>query len=141
MCNFCPLGVIDPDIVLPTDDGTTCAIAAEYAVTLTAEDDMCPTVLMAESLCCPPKEEEEEEEDYDNIMGDSLTQPPTGVPPCEDGTIVDIVTNNDDFSTLVAALTASGMLENLALFEDGPFTVFGMLLFLYKKVLFTHNML
>ena len=39
---------------------------------------------------------------------------------CE--TIVDIATGNDDFSTLVAALTAADLVE--ALSGDGPFTVF-----------------
>lgn len=37
-------------------------------------------------------------------------------------TIVDIATSNDDFSTLVAALTAADLVE--ALSGDGPFTVF-----------------
>ena len=40
----------------------------------------------------------------------------------ECNTIVDIATSNDDFSTLVAALTAADLVE--ALSGDGPFTVF-----------------
>src|SRR6056297_2920813 len=36
--------------------------------------------------------------------------------------IVDIAASNDDFSTLVAAVTAAGLVETLK--GDGPFTVF-----------------
>jgi uncharacterized surface protein with fasciclin (FAS1) repeats len=38
------------------------------------------------------------------------------------GTIVDIAVANEDFTTLVAAVTAAGLVETLA--RDGPFTVF-----------------
>lgn len=38
------------------------------------------------------------------------------------GSIVEIAVGNDDFSTLVAALTAAGLVDVLA--GDGPFTVF-----------------
>jgi uncharacterized surface protein with fasciclin (FAS1) repeats len=38
-------------------------------------------------------------------------------------TIVDIAVGNDDFSTLVAALTAAGLVDAIA--GEGPFTVFG----------------
>ena len=41
---------------------------------------------------------------------------------CTKGTVVDIAVGNDDFSTLVAALTAAGLVD--ALSGDGPFTVF-----------------
>ncbi len=40
----------------------------------------------------------------------------------EDPTIVDLVADNDDFSTLVAALTQAGLVDTLS--GDGPFTVF-----------------
>jgi uncharacterized surface protein with fasciclin (FAS1) repeats len=40
----------------------------------------------------------------------------------EVGTIVDIAVGNPDFSTLVAALTAAGLVETLS--GEGPFTVF-----------------
>ncbi|MDA7922767.1 fasciclin domain-containing protein, partial [Verrucomicrobiales bacterium] len=40
----------------------------------------------------------------------------------EEKTIVEIAAGNDDFSTLVAAVTAAGLVE--ALSGDGPFTVF-----------------
>ncbi len=38
------------------------------------------------------------------------------------GTIVEVASGNDDFSTLVAAVTAAGLVETLS--GDGPFTVF-----------------
>ena len=44
----------------------------------------------------------------------------------EPGTIVDIAIGNPDFSTLVAAVSAAGLVE--ALSGDGPLTVFGALL-------------
>jgi uncharacterized surface protein with fasciclin (FAS1) repeats len=40
----------------------------------------------------------------------------------EPGTIVEIAANNDNFSTLVAALKAAGLVETLQ--GEGPFTVF-----------------
>lgn len=40
----------------------------------------------------------------------------------KDPTIVDIAASNEDFSTLVAAVTAAGLVETLS--GDGPFTVF-----------------
>lgn len=44
-------------------------------------------------------------------------------PAMDDGDdIVDIAASNDDFSTLVAAVTAAGLVETLK--GDGPFTVF-----------------
>lgn len=39
-----------------------------------------------------------------------------------DKTVVEIAAGNDDFSTLVAAVTAAGLAETLS--GDGPFTVF-----------------
>ena len=44
-------------------------------------------------------------------------------PMMDDGDdIVDIAASNEDFSTLVAAVTAAGLVETLK--SDGPFTVF-----------------
>jgi uncharacterized surface protein with fasciclin (FAS1) repeats len=40
----------------------------------------------------------------------------------EPGTIVDVAASNPDFETLVAAVTAAGLVETLS--GDGPFTVF-----------------
>ena len=43
-------------------------------------------------------------------------------PPPEPGTIVDIAAGNPDFETLVAAVTAAGLVDTLN--GEGPFTVF-----------------
>lgn len=54
----------------------------------------------------------------------TTTETPTTVaPPAEDpGTIVDVAIGNEDFSTLVAAVTAADLVETLS--GEGPFTVF-----------------
>lgn len=46
----------------------------------------------------------------------------TSAPAAEAGTIVEVASANDDFSTLVAAITAADLAETLE--GDGPFTVF-----------------
>ena len=57
----------------------------------------------------------------------------------EPGTIVDIAIGNPDFSTLVAAVSAAGLVE--ALSGDGPLTVFGTLYNAVTSELFcTHHM-
>ncbi len=53
--------------------------------------------------------EEMTDEDSDEAMG-------------EPATIVEVAAGNDDFSTLVAAVEAGGLVETLS--DDGPFTVF-----------------
>ena len=55
MCEFCPNGLDDPDLLLPTEDGATCGTAKDFAATIAADNDFCATVKLAESLCCPPK--------------------------------------------------------------------------------------
>ena len=92
-CSFCSGGLDDPTAVLPVDGGETCEQAAAFAAGLTASDPLCTTVQFAEPTCCPPK------------------------------TIVDIAVGNEDFSTLVAAVTAAGLVDTLN--GEGPFTVFG----------------
>jgi len=57
MCEFCPDGLDDPDLLLPTEDGATCGTAKDFADTITADNDFCATVKLAEGLCCPPKPE------------------------------------------------------------------------------------
>ena len=53
----------------------------------------------------------------------AVTALATACAPMDDGDdIVDIAASNDDFSTLVAAVTAAGLVETLK--GDGPFTVF-----------------
>ena len=50
----------------------------------------------------------------------------------DDKTIVDIAAGNDDFSTLVAAAKAAGLVETLS--GDGPFTVFAPTNDAFKKL-------
>jgi len=60
----------------------------------------------------------------DSDSSPTTTETPTTVaPPAEDpGTIVDVAIGNEDFSTLVAAVTAADLVETLS--GEGPFTVF-----------------
>jgi uncharacterized surface protein with fasciclin (FAS1) repeats len=53
---------------------------------------------------------------------DSSTTTSTEAPAEEVGTIVDVAAGNEDFSTLVTAVTAADLAETLS--GDGPFTVF-----------------
>jgi uncharacterized surface protein with fasciclin (FAS1) repeats len=53
---------------------------------------------------------------------DSGTDDMGGEESMEPGTIVDVAAGTEDFSTLVAAVTAAGLVETLS--GDGPFTVF-----------------
>jgi len=68
-----------------------------------ASPDFCPAVI-------PPPETTE--------------APPTTTeePNCDLGTIVDVAVGNGSFGTLVAAVTAAGLVDTLS--SDGPFTVF-----------------
>lgn len=52
-CAFCPNGLLDPTLVLPTDDDATCAQAMAFAGSLLASADVCETVQLAEAFCCP----------------------------------------------------------------------------------------
>jgi uncharacterized surface protein with fasciclin (FAS1) repeats len=52
----------------------------------------------------------------------TTTEAPAEVPAEEVGTIVDVAAGNEDFSTLVTAVTAADLAETLS--GDGPFTVF-----------------
>ena len=52
MCAFCPGGLTDPDLVLPTDDMAKCAMALGYATSLEESDPNCAMVALAEPLCC-----------------------------------------------------------------------------------------
>ena len=92
-CIFCPNGVDDPAAVLPVPGGESCGQASTFAAGLAASDPQCTIVLLAENTCCKPKN------------------------------IVEIAAGNEDFSTLVAAVTAAGLVDTLS--GDGPFTVFG----------------
>jgi uncharacterized surface protein with fasciclin (FAS1) repeats len=50
------------------------------------------------------------------------TAPAEATMPAETGTVVDVAVANEDFSTLVAAVTAAGLAETLS--GPGPFTIF-----------------
>jgi transforming growth factor-beta-induced protein len=53
---------------------------------------------------------------------DRVIMPPTGEPAKQPATIVEAAVANEDFSTLVAAVKAAGLVETLT--GEGPFTVF-----------------
>ena len=53
MCSFCPGGLSNPDLVLPTPDADTCTDASDYALGLTADNSECDYVKGAEAMCCP----------------------------------------------------------------------------------------
>lgn len=52
-CNFCPIGLINPDLVFSLPNVFTCADAIEYALTLTPDNSDCENIKGAEFLCCP----------------------------------------------------------------------------------------
>ena len=54
VCSFCPSGLTNPDLVLPTDGGVTCAMAMAYVSTITDIDPNCAKVNLAKALCCVP---------------------------------------------------------------------------------------
>jgi len=95
MCAFCPGGLTDPDLVLPTDDQATCAMAQGYATSLEESDPNCAMVGLAEPLCCAP-----------------------AAP-----TIYDLGASDPNFSTLVSLVDAAGLAE--AIQGPGPLTLFG----------------
>ena len=53
MCSFCPGGLPNPDLVLPTPDADTCQEASDYALGLAADNSECDYVKGAEVMCCP----------------------------------------------------------------------------------------
>ena len=53
ICSFCPNGLTNPDLVLPTPDQDTCTDALNYALTLAADNSECNYVQSGEFLCCP----------------------------------------------------------------------------------------
>ena len=53
MCSFCPGGLPNPDLVLPTPDADTCQDASDYALGLAADNSECDYVKGAEAMCCP----------------------------------------------------------------------------------------
>ena len=114
MCSFCAGGMADPDLVLPTNDGTTCTTASDYASTLPASDIICGTVLMAEAFCCPPAA----------AVVDPA--PTTAAPPVDATaapTIYDLGASDPNFSILVSLVDAAGLAEVVQ--GPGPLTLFG----------------
>ena len=95
MCAFCPGGLTDPDLVLPTDDQATCAMAQGYATSLEESDPNCAMVGLAEPLCCAP-----------------------AAP-----TIYDLGASDPNFSTLMSLVDAAGLAEVVQ--GPGPLTLFG----------------
>ena len=95
MCTFCPDGLTDPDLVLPTDDQATCAMAQGYATSLEESDPNCAMVKLAEFLCCAPAAQ----------------------------TIYDLGASDPNFSILISLVDAAGLAE--AVQGPGPLTLFG----------------
>jgi len=58
-CSFCPGGLSDPSLVLPTEDEATCAEMAGFAAGLAAGDDdaSCTAIRLSETFCCPDNED------------------------------------------------------------------------------------
>jgi hypothetical protein len=52
-CSFCPVGLVNPDLVFSQPNAFTCADAIDYALTLTPDDSDCENIKGAEFLCCP----------------------------------------------------------------------------------------
>ena len=136
-----------------TNDGATCGEAADFASKLDMSDEMdaeeCTTVQLAQIICCPKDEEDGasiDDDDEDTSMEEPDFPVTTEAPPDtteasaeEPGTIVDIALGNPDFSTLVEAVSAAGLVESLS--SDGPLTVFGTLYNAVESELFcTHHM-
>ena len=66
--------------------------------------------------CGTPAEETDTAADETAMADETMIDAPAA------GTIVDVASGNEDFSTLVAAVTAAGLGETLS--GEGPFTVF-----------------
>ncbi len=96
--------VTEAAAVAETEVVTEAAAVAETAVVTEAAEAVA-TEVVTESMTEAP-----------------ATLPTTGAARQSAGTIVDIAVANPDFSTLVAAVTAAGLVD--ALSGDGPFTVF-----------------
>ncbi len=54
VCIFCPSGLSNPDLILPTNDGVTCGMTLTYASSIVETDPDCATLILAEVLCCAP---------------------------------------------------------------------------------------
>ena len=91
---------------------TLVAVAAAAALTLAACSSSSEETATSEATAAATEEAAEETE-----MTEEMEEAPAGA-----GTIVDIASTTDGFSTVVAAIQAAGLTETLA--GEGPFTVF-----------------
>ena len=83
---------------------------------ITADIQACNGIIhVIDAVLLPPAEPEPEPE---TLPEEDMSM---SMPECQG--IVDIAVGNPDFSTLVAAVTAAGLVD--ALSGDGPLTVFG----------------
>jgi uncharacterized surface protein with fasciclin (FAS1) repeats len=65
---------------------------------------------------------DDDDDDATTTTTEAAAATTTAAAGTEDQTIVEIASSNEDFSTLVAAVTAAGLADTLS--GDGPFTVF-----------------
>lgn len=126
-CHFCASGLDDPAFVL-TDaaDGATCLDAQNFASTFAEGDEMCVAAKLVEPFCCSGSIETITTGDgVIDEPGDAVTAPgPAPVTDESTETTIDLLAATfDDLSTLVAAITAAGLMDVLS--KEGPFTIFG----------------
>ena len=95
------------------------AVAAAAALTLAACGGSSDEAASAEptAAASAPAEASEAAEEMAEESTDEMAEESEGA-----GTIVDVASSTDGFSTLVAAVTAAGLAETLS--GEGPFTVF-----------------
>lgn len=82
-CSFCftTTGLTNPDLAIPTNSGNkTCSEIANYAAILPMDDDICPKVQLAQSVCCPSEEDEEEGLTSTELLPVDFTFPPSTLP-------------------------------------------------------------
>ena len=88
--------------------GSIAAVLFLTGCTSSSDDEAASTETTAAASATPE----------DTMSEDTMSEAPAE----ETGTIVDVASANGDFSTLVAAVQAAGLVETLS--GDGPFTVF-----------------
>lgn len=87
------------------------------------------TLAAASALALAACAEAPEEAETDMAVEDTATAP---ADPAMDGTIVEVAQGNDDFSTLVSAVTSADLAETLS--GPGPYTVFAPTNAAFEKV-------
>ena len=124
--------VLSTDLVngdVETLNGASVTVNLDDGVKINDSNVIIPDIIacngvihVIDAVLLPPADEEPEtlpEEDMSMSMPDMSMS--MSMPECQG--IVDIAVGNPDFSTLVAAVTAAGLVD--ALSGDGPLTVFG----------------